>query len=268
MKRIYLFILIVFATTAGVFSQNMNRVRTIELTETPVAFSVDLMGAVYIVFENGSLIKYDTTGKAISNAGRKTKSSEWQIDASNPYKIIVFNRDQQTADIYNSQLSKINSIDFTSLETGDIDLLCNSYNNSFWTLTSSNMELVRYSEQLAVSSKTNIGLANNANNFSPDIMMESDSRLLIAQKNGTAKIFDLYGNLQLQYPDTAVSWSLDNGTLFFLKQNQINAFQLQLKNYSVLENTSQTIAGFAIRSQWLACISEKKIDLYKFVSGP
>lgn len=268
MKRIILYFLLVFATGISLVAQNLLHVRATELPEVPVAFSVDLMGAVYVVFENGSLIKYDTTGNAISNAGRKTKSSEWQIDASNPYKIIVFNRDLQVADIYNAQLSSINSIDFTLLETGDISLLCNSYDNAFWTLASSNLELVRYSEQLTITSKTNIGLNSNTTEFIPDIMMESDSRLLIAQKNGSARVFDLYGNIQLQYPDTAESWSLDNGVLFFLEKNQISAFQLQLKNLFVLENTGKKISDFAIRSQWLVCTNEKTIDLYKFISAP
>lgn len=259
-----IFILLLFACNS-MQSQSIQQVQLIALPEIPAAFSIDPMGAVYVVSDNGGLVKYDSTGIPVSIPGRKTKSSEWQIDASNPYKIIVFNRDLQLADIYNAQLAKINSIDFTSLETGDIALLCGSYDNSFWTLSSSNMELVRFSEQLIPTSKTNLSLAISEADFAPDIMMESDSRLLIAQRGGSAYLFDLYGNLLIHYPEKAESWVFDNGILYYLQNDQIHAYHVQLQHHFVLLASELKLNDFFIRSQMLALQYDRTIDLSRLI---
>ena len=41
-------------------TQNFQLIREYNLTAQPIAFSVDPLGSVYVVFENGSLVKYDS----------------------------------------------------------------------------------------------------------------------------------------------------------------------------------------------------------------
>ncbi len=263
MKHFSVIIILLLWPVLTAFAQDQQQVQVIQLAETPVAFSVDPKGAVYAVLENGSLIKYDTTGAPVSIPGRKTKSSEWQIDASNPYKIVVFNRDLQIADIYNAQLARINSIDFTSLETGDIALLCGSYDNSFWTLSSSNMELVRISEQLSTTSKTNLSLVVNDAEFSPDVMMESDSRLLIAQRSGPACLFDLFGNMQLRFSEPAKCWSFNGDILYSLRNDSISAYHTKLHETALLETGIKNISSFVVSTPWMVVLSENKIFLFR-----
>ncbi|HBG71786.1 MAG: hypothetical protein A2W93_06250 [Bacteroidetes bacterium GWF2_43_63] len=233
------------------------------LTEQPAAFSVDPMGSIYVVFDNGSMLKYDTTGTPVAIPGRKGKSSVWQIDASNPYKIIVFNRDMQVADIYSSQFAKINSIDFTLLETGDIAMLCSSYDNAFWTLTSSTVELVRFSEQLTVTSKTNAGLLMDVKMYSPTVLQESDDHVLLAQKKGPAYIFDQFGNLQLRFNEAADYWSLDGDVLYYVLNDTLQAYHTRLHEKAIVETELKDIRGIAVSAQWIAILVHKKILLFR-----
>ncbi|KAF5030617.1 hypothetical protein DSECCO2_636290 [anaerobic digester metagenome] len=244
-------------------AQNLQSVRQYELTDHPAAFSVDPMGAVYVVFENGSLLKYDTTGAPVAIPGRKSKSGSWQIDASNPYKIIVFNRDLQVADIYSSQFAKINSIDFSLLETGDILMLCSSYDNAFWTLSALNFDLVRLSEQLTITSGTNAGLLMDVKMYTPTVLQESAANVLLAQKGGPAYIFDQYGNLQLRLNERADYWSLNGDVLYYMLNDSLNAYHIQLHERAIIETGLNKICGLVVSSQWIAVLTNKKINLFR-----
>ncbi|HPF01310.1 MAG TPA: hypothetical protein PKY63_11625 [Bacteroidales bacterium] len=245
------------------YSQSPHPVREYKLSEQAAAFSVDPMGSVYVVFENGSLLKFDTTGTPVAIPGRKSKSSFWQIDASDPYKIIVFNRDLQIADIYSSDFAKINNIDFSMLETGDISLMCSSYDNAFWTLSALNMDLVRLSEQLTITSKTNAGLLLDFKNFTPTILQESGTNILLAQKGGSAYIFDRFGNLRMHFNEKADYWSLDGDVLYYVLNDTLHAYQTQLHKEAIIETGCEKINGIAVSSQWMAILNEKKITLFR-----
>lgn len=263
MRRFVLFNIILLCAIGSTYAQNLQQMREYILTEQPAAFSVDPMGSVYVVFDNGSMLKYDTTGTPITVPGRKSKSSVWQIDASNPYKIIVFNRDMQVADIYSLQFAKINSIDFTLLETGDIAMLCSSYNNAFWTLTSSTVELVRFSEHLSITSTTNAGLLMDLSIFAPTVLQESDEHVLLAQKRGPAYIFDQFGNFQLRFNELADYWSIDGDVLYYVLNDTLHAYHTRLHEKAIVETEIKDIRGMAVSAQWIAILVHKKILLFE-----
>mgnify|MGYP001363732082 FL=1 len=73
MRRIY-FSILILCVLVSTHAQTLQPVREYALTEQPAAFSVDPMGAVYVVYENGSLLKFDTTGAPVAIPGRKSKS--------------------------------------------------------------------------------------------------------------------------------------------------------------------------------------------------
>lgn len=262
MRRIY-FSILILCVLVSTHAQTLQPVREYALTEQPAAFSVDPMGAVYVVYENGSLLKFDTTGAPVAIPGRKSKSGSWQIDASNPYKIIVFNRDLQVADIYSSQFAKINSIDFSLLETGDISMMCSSYDNAFWTLSALNFDLVRLSEQLTITSKTNAGLLMDIKMYTPSVLQESAANVLLAQKGGPAYIFDMYGNLQLRFNERADYWSLDGDVLYYMLNDSLNAYHTQLHENAVIETRLEKIRGLVVSSQWVVVLTDKKINLFR-----
>lgn len=262
MRRIY-FSILILCVLVSTHAQTLQPVREYVLAEQPAAFSVDPMGAVYVVFENGSLLKYDTTGTPVAVPGRKSKSGFWQIDASNPYKIIVFNRDLQVADIYSSDFAKIHSIDFTSLETGDISMLCSSYDNAFWTLSALNMDLVRLSEQLTITSKTNAGLLMDLKMYTPTVFQESAANVLLAQKGGPAYIFDQYGNLQLRFDERADYWSLNGDVLYYVLNDTLNAYHTLLHEKATIETGLVKIRGLVVSSQWIVVLTDKKINLFR-----
>lgn len=261
--RLILFSILFLCVFVSAHAQNLQPVREYALTEQPAAFSVDPMGAVYVVFENGSLLKFDTTGTPVAIPGRKSKSGFWQIDASNPYKIIVFNRDLQVADIYSSQFAKINSIDFTLLETGDISMLCSSYDNAFWTLSALNFDLVRLSEQLTITSGTNAGLLMDVKMYTPTVLQESSANVLLAQKGGPAYIFDQYGNLQMRLNERADYWSLAGDVLYYMLNDTLNAYHTQLHEKAIIDTGLEKIKGMVVTSQWIAVLIDKKICLFR-----
>lgn len=244
-------------------AQNIEPIRVIDLGEKPVSFSVDPFGAVYVNLQNGSLQKYDTLGKATSLPGRRSRSSFWSVDASNPFKIILFNRDLQQADIISSGFSKTSSYDLNQLEAGDISLFCSSYDNAFWALTNENLTLIRYNEQWAATSQTNTRLLIGVEAFEPNILTESNRRILLAQRKGHAYIFDVFGNMLFHFPDSALNYATDNEVLYYLKNDSIHAYQTILHEKAFLPFNLNHIDDFAFSSPWFALLQDNKIFIFR-----
>ncbi len=256
-----LLLFLLFAETAK--GQALQPQRSIELTETPAAFSVDAFGAVYILQQNGSFIKYDSLGNAVALPGRKTSSSLWSIDTQNPYKIILFNRDLQQADMFNASFSKINSYNLSNIDAGDISLFCNSFNNGFWAFTSQNGNLIRFSEQWDIVSQTNTTTLIDEEGFLPDILIENEQKLLLAQRSGTAYLFDVFGNMLLRFPDKATNYAMENDILYFLVNDSIHAYQTVFHEETIVPFGLSSMSDFAFSSPWFAILSENKIFLFR-----
>ncbi|PKP04718.1 MAG: hypothetical protein CVU11_03985 [Bacteroidetes bacterium HGW-Bacteroidetes-6] len=265
MKKIILFQAVLFITFQLSFTaegQNKQPQRSIELKEKPLAFSVDAFGNLFVLQQNGSLVKYDTTGNIISLPGRKTSSSLWAIDAQNPYKIILFNRDLQQADMFNASFSKINSYNLNNIDAGDIALFCGSHNSGFWAFTSQGRDLIRFDDQWGIVSQTNILTLLEQDDFVPDILIESDRKVLLAQREGTALIFDIFGNMLLRFPENANNYVLGNDILYFLKNDSIFAYQTVLHEETNIQFGIKNISNFAFSSPWFAIMSDNKIFLF------
>lgn len=257
-------IIILFIFQLPVLAQNITLVNEFELPTNPVAISVDPFGSVYTIFVNGNIIKTDTSGKQLATHMRKTNSSDWQIDASNPYKIIIFNRDLQIVDIYNSDFGKINTIDLSLLDIGDIALCCISYNNSFWILSSSNNELYHFSENLEIISKTNLSLMNvEIDNYSNCVLKESGSKLLLAEAKKQAYIFDIYGNFSNKFSKNSDVWEMDKDIIYYVQNDTLQAYHMRLHEEIVLPINVKNINKFIINGNWISILSKNKISLFK-----
>lgn len=235
--------------------------RLIQLEEQPVAWAVDALGNAYLMSESGSIVRYDSTGNMISTPVRRSRSSNWQIDASNPHKIIVFNRDFQEVYFFSSELSLLSTIHLEKVAEAEFDLFCGSYDNGFWGLTSEPTELIRFSDKLQVTVRTSTSLLRNQENAIPFQMMESGSKVLLAYKNQGANLFDLYGNLIMQFPATADCYSLQGDIIYYMIEGRIVAYHSVLHKEEPLLLPEGKIKGFQIISGRVAIMYEKALQI-------
>lgn len=157
-------------------------------------FTSDNICNSYLV--NGEeLVKYNAViGKPQLKYSNKRFGKITNIDATNALKILLYYRDFQQLVFLDSQLSPNGDpISLENLGYEQTDLVCTSFNNSFWIYNKQANELVRFNENSQPIAKTgNLKQLLQAD-LRPDFMIEHNSYLYLNCPDIGIYVFDMYG---------------------------------------------------------------------------
>jgi hypothetical protein len=174
-----------FVTTGGktmyVIKQKLNQ------------FTCDNICNTYLV--NGEEVsKYNSSGKLFLKYSNKRFGNITTIDATNALKVLLYYKDFQQLVFLDSQLSQNGDpISLESLGYEQTDLVCSSFNNSFWIYNKQANELVRFDENSQQIAKTgNLKQLLQAE-LKPDFMIEHSSYLYLNCPDIGIYVFDMYG---------------------------------------------------------------------------
>jgi len=188
-------------------------------------FTGDAWGNIYIVYENGNFLRIDSTFKRTSIPGKKIMG-DVTVDTKNPFKIQLFNADEQTITFYNREFTPSSSISFLTMDIAEVALSCASSDDAFWVLEENGLNLIRYSSDLIKLAESRGSEIFGENLNIPEGMQESGEFLLIWQKNGSAFILDKFGNLRWQFPGNADYYALNAPHLYFINDGQFTVYHL------------------------------------------
>src|SRR4051812_5566844 len=96
-------------------------------------FEVDNIGNIYLVINNEQLKKLDVNGDSIAvynDVKRYGKISS--VDASNPFKVLVFYKESSTIVILDRLLSVKNIVDLRKNHIQQVKAIRLSYDNNIW----------------------------------------------------------------------------------------------------------------------------------------
>lgn len=209
-------------------AQKFHLVKTVSPEKTFNYYTGDAFGNIYILHTDGNIIKYDSINKKSNLPGKKMIGSKIFIDTKNPYKIQIFNSDEQLLSFYNSDFSPSNSISFYKMDIGQIMLCCASSDAGFWVLEENGLNLIHYSSDLIRSSYSMGSVIFDEAAFVPTNMQENREHVLIWQKNASAYILDKFGNQQYYFPYEAQSYHLAIPNLYYFLDQKLHAYNLKL----------------------------------------
>jgi hypothetical protein len=156
-------------------------------------FTTDNLNNSYLV--NGEeLTKYNQAGKLFLKYSNKRYGNITTIDATNALKVLLYYKDFQQLVFLDSQLSQNGEvISLESLGYEQTDLVCTSFNNSFWIYNKQTVELVRFNENSQQIAKTgNLKQLLQAE-LKPEFMIEHNSYLYLNCPDIGIYVFDMYG---------------------------------------------------------------------------
>lgn len=205
---------------------------TAQSKEIPVAkgrlISTDPIGNVYIATRNQLILvnRYDTIFKTFSNLRLGTLTT---LDASNPLKVLLYFRDQgkiQFLDNTASELSTPISLNNYSLEQST--QACISFDNGFWVYLPSTFELIRFNQQLEISSRTkNIQQLTGLNELDPIEMKEQSNLLYLNDPEAGLLVFDIFGAFVKKIPIYGIEkFQLFNDQLLYRKAGRLYIYNL------------------------------------------
>ena len=238
----YIIVFIVSVSGFAFFITNGKTLYTIKHESN--LFTTDNLNNSYLV--NGEeLIKYNSAGKLFLKYSNKRYGNITTIDATNALKVLLYYKDFQQLVFLDSQLSQNGeAISLENLGYEQTDLVCSSFNNSFWIYNKQTVELVRFNENSQQIAKTgNLKQLLQAE-LKPDFMIEHNSYLYLNCPDIGIYVFDMYGTFnKIISLKNLHAFQVNDKIIYFYKEGKLcsydtKAFEEKCISYndSILKN--------------------------------
>src|SRR5580658_6709298 len=96
--------------------------------------TTDAQGSIYIVDNDNTLTKYDSTGKVLFNYSHKTFGNITNVDVFNPLKPLIYYSSLHNIVILDNTLSYVNEILLGDKMLILVPVICRSSDNNIWLL--------------------------------------------------------------------------------------------------------------------------------------
>lgn len=153
----------------------------------------DPLGNLYILDEKDRISKYDTTGHLLSHVVNQDLGEAHSLDVGNPFKTMIFYRDQQVILIYDRTLSEIQRIRLNDWGLNDVTSACLSPDNAFWIFDGKNKVLVKLTNSGHALVSSDPFDILNAGSPRPDFIYDLDHFLLVKEVYHPISVFDDFG---------------------------------------------------------------------------
>lgn len=182
------------------------------------SFTVDNIGAIYIITPDNQLKKYNENGDSVGVYNQLTKYGKLSyVDAENPWKTILFYQNFSTIVLLDKYLNEVTALNLRKQNIFGVRAVTSSYDNNIWLFDEQDNKLKK--------------MDDNGNILSETV----DFRLLFKDVPEPGKIIDRDGFVYLYDPQKGI-YIFDYYGSFKTK--------LLYQNWSGLEVFGKTIYGF------------------------
>lgn len=190
-------------------------------------FTTDNLGNIYL-YQGDELLKLDKSGKLLQRFSDKKLGEITNVDAGNPFKILVFYQPQGVIRVLDNMLAPVGGL--LRLQDHGIYqpwVITSSYNNHFWVYDKTNSTLVRMSLELKESLRLDNIKLLTSNNIEPSAIDEEGNWLIIQDNSGILYLFDIFGSYRrkVEFPGMKSFQPLEE-TLFIFSDSTVTKYNM------------------------------------------
>ncbi len=228
-NKIYIFISIIL-----LFFNNDNIIIEKRIKIICDFLTIDKIGNIYCV-RNNTITKIDNNGKILGKFSGSLHEGITCIDAGDPFKIMLFQKDINKIFFLNNKLSRIgieiNLYDFDIYETA---ATCKSADGGFWLIDSEKKVLCKFNSLFRLDFEKQLF---NIEQNTVTGMKETEDKLYIDTKQNGIHIFDLLGNkiTKLLLNTNGNFQVIDNSVIYFDKSES------ELVKFNITDKDSEKI---------------------------
>ena len=228
--------------------------------------SVDQLGNFYVVVKN-DIIKYDRDGKRINQYSNQRYGEISSIDATDPYKIVVFYSDFRVIVILDNQLSENGSP--LNLQFSDFDqpvLACRAYNTGVWLFDQLLYKLYRITLTQEVVQETGNLTQILGYRLQPNFMKEYNNSLYVSNPTSGILVFDQYGTYTKNISIKDLNhFQVTEKAIFYIENGQIKKYSFKMLEIESLPLPESNIKGLSVDKNRLFMIDGEEIKIYDYI---
>lgn len=216
-------------------SQNIEFINEFLKTADSITyFTIDALNNVYIKDINNVYTKISAEDNKVFNLKNDVGYGSFSIDVINPFKVLVFNSNENKIQFYDKTLSKVSEIDFEDAEEiSDEIFVINSGENKVWIYDKQQNKLFKYNYTSKNLIETEDLKWISDEGFNPFYFQEVGRNVLLQSEDFTVILFDNFGKKQKSYSffkEKVVGFNQQK--IYFLNKNNILFYDL-IKNEKV-----------------------------------
>lgn len=158
-----------------------------------LAIKIDALGNHYVVTEEMQIIKYNPKGTIRNTYNNNRLGSIGRLDVSNPFLILVYYPQYQTAVLLDNNLSESGRIRFSDIGIGNIRSAAVSDDNNLWVFDEGARNIIKVSTNGHILFKGIPCFNFDIDDSRPFEIMQRGGYLYICQPDLPIRIFDIYG---------------------------------------------------------------------------
>ena len=193
-------------------------------------FTTDHLGNCYLVTEAG-LFKYDLDGKPVAAFSQKNFGTIQFVDATDPLKVLIFNKDFSTVITLDNKLAVQTTFNLHDLNLQQPVLICVSRHDGYWVYEKQTNQLKKFNTALQPVHESSDLSQLIYSEINPFFLVESEKWLWLSNPSSGVLIFDMFGTYlkTLEIKDT-----------FDLNNFQVNDDKIILSEGNTLKEINQS----------------------------
>lgn len=188
-------------------SDNANFVLSAKISTGNISsFTVDNLGNLYALTPTGLLKKLNSRGDSLNvfNEVRRY-GSVYQLDVTNPLKVLLYYKDFSTVIMLDRFLNRINTVDFRKAGIFQAKAVGLSYDNNVWIYDDQSARLKKISDDGKLMTET-VDLRQVLSVMpSPEKIIDRDGFVYVYDPAKGLYVFDYYGALKNELPITQLT---------------------------------------------------------------
>lgn len=228
--------------------------------------TLDALGNLYTANAKGDLVKYNNAGTQTATSNHKSLGPIRSIDATNPFEIYVFYKEQNKVLFFDNQLNDLGFADFEAAGFFMLSAAARSFDNKIWIFDLNDLRLKKVRKDLNPELMSgNVREFAGEKNFDPSYIGDINKKVFLFNAASGIYEFDIFGNYIRKITLTGSEQLFaHNKDLFFLKENALFRLDpiLMTEKQVVVQDAPKDIQQFSISSNRLALLSGNTVFLY------
>ena len=238
MTRLFIFLASVFLSFQG-FSQADSVFHFVKDYRGGITdFTVDNLGNLYFVYQNGQLKKLRPNGDSLAVYNNVRKFGKlYAVDVSNPLKVLLHFKDFNTIVILDRLLNERSVLDLRKHNLLQVKAIGQSYDNNIWIFDELDVKLKKIGDDGRTIDQSNDFRQIFDSTPSPSVIIDQDKLVYLYDDQKGVYTFDYYGGFKNRIPFTGWSdFTVINNSLFGRNKSNLyryDAGTLELQQFAV-----------------------------------
>lgn len=188
----------------------------------------DKLANIYLIKGN-NLSKYNIKGNILKTYSNISSGDISFVDASDPFKILLFYKDFSRIVFLDNTLSKKgDAISLVDLNLELSSLACSSYQNGFWLYDPKSFQLIRIDQNLKINQKSGDITQLTGKQINPNFLTEINNFVYLNDPEAGILVFDEYGSYYKTLPfKNLTAFQIIDNKLIYCDSTKISSYNLK-----------------------------------------